>query len=160
VALLSNRVADGTGIEACRALREAAPATRCIIMTTYDDRKALRAAALADAAGCIPLSPRPGTLAEAIRKVAAGERLHSPEAAAAIARSGDAHALLEGAPEPERTIWSLILHGWTNTQITTELALPREAFCTHLSALLDRLGYRPAPNPEHPGPQGPGNAPR
>ncbi|MGT2462899.1 response regulator [Sinomonas atrocyanea] len=147
VALLSNRVPDGTGIEACRALREAAPATRCIIMTTYDDQKALRATALADAAGCVPQSPRTGPLAEALRRVAAGERLHSPEAAMATARSREAHSPLEGAPGPEQAIWALMLQGRTNSQISAELDLPHEAFTAGLAALLARLGYRPSPHP-------------
>ena len=63
-------------------------------------------------------------------------------------------------PELERAIWSLLLEGRTNSQIATELALPHETFCTSLSSLLARLGYRPAPQPEQGRQQGPGHASR
>ncbi|AMM34758.1 LuxR family transcriptional regulator (plasmid) [Sinomonas atrocyanea] len=146
VALLSNRLTDGTGIEACRALREAAPRTRCIILTTYDEQKALRSAALAGAAGYLLQSPRAPRLIDAIRRVAAGEQLHAPEAARAVLQSPSTCALLKGATEHERAVWSLIVQGRTNTEIRNQLALTPEAFCACLSALLAKLGYRPAPH--------------
>jgi DNA-binding NarL/FixJ family response regulator len=145
IALLSNRLVDGTGIEACRALRDAAPTTRCLVMTTYDEPKAQRAAALAGAAGYVPQSARPQPLLDAVRRVAAGDRLCSRAAAHATLLTLRTCRDLAGASRQERAIWSLIVHGRTNSEIMTELALPPEAFSTHLSALLDRLGYRPAP---------------
>lgn len=146
VALLGNRLADGTGIEACRALREAAPATRCIIVTTYDGQKALRAAVMADAAGHVLQSARADGLPEAIRRAAAGQRLHSARAARAVLNGLGAATLPGGAPGSERAILSLIVQGRTDAEIMTELALPHESFSALLSALLARLGYRAAPN--------------
>ncbi|AMM31613.1 LuxR family transcriptional regulator [Sinomonas atrocyanea] len=145
VVLVGNRLADGTGIEACRALREAASRTRCIIMTTYDGPMALRAAALADADGYVFQSARVDGLVQALRRVAAGEQLPTAKAARALLHELRADALLKEAPAPECALWSLIRQGRTNAQIRTELALTPKDFSACLSALLARLGYRPAP---------------
>jgi DNA-binding NarL/FixJ family response regulator len=144
VGLLSNRLVDGTGIEACRALRVAAPATGCIIMSTYDEHKALRAVGLAGAAGLFLQSTQTHRLIETIRRVAAGEQLHTSEAAQAALRTPPIRPLLADAPGHERAILCLMVQGRTDTEIQTELALPADAFSAHLRTLLARLGYRPA----------------
>lgn len=149
VALLGNRLVDGTGIEACRALRDAAPSTRCIIVTTYDEPKALRSAALAGADGYVVQRPRTDGLVQTLRRAAAGEQLPTARPASALLHDPVAGALLAHAPGHERAIWDRICQGRTNAQIMTELDLTPQAFSARLAALLARLGYRPAPDGAH-----------
>jgi DNA-binding NarL/FixJ family response regulator len=144
VALVENRLPDGTAIEACRALRVTAPRTRCVILTTYEEHKALRSLVLSGAAGFVLHSARAAGLPEAIRRAATGAELHSSDAARA-ARSALAAEAVLGATALENTILALILHGRTNVQICEELGLQQGALAGHLSSLLAKLGYRPTP---------------
>jgi DNA-binding NarL/FixJ family response regulator len=144
VVLVENRMSDGTGIEACRALRTVAPRTRCLIVTTYEEEMALCGAVMAGAAGYVLQRASAAGLPEKIRRVAAGEQLHSPEAAQAVRNMLAAHPL-PGATAVEHAVLSLILQGRTNLQIGEELGLPQHTLAGHLSSLLAKLGYRPAP---------------
>lgn len=143
VALVENRLPDGTGLEASRALRSAAPLTRCVILTTYDEEKALRSAVMAGAAGYVLQRATADGLPEKIRRVAAGEQLYSAEAAQA-ARSALSAAPVDGATAVEQTVLSLVLQGLTNLQIGQELGMTQETLAGCLSSLLAKLGYRPA----------------
>src|SRR4051812_29958327 len=49
VALLDGRLADGSGVEVCRAIRSVDPSINAIILTSYDDEEALFAAIMAGA---------------------------------------------------------------------------------------------------------------
>ena len=51
VAILDVRLPDGNGIEVCREVRSRLPATRCLILTSYADERALVEAIVAGAAG-------------------------------------------------------------------------------------------------------------
>src|SRR3954447_17168384 len=53
VALLDGRLADGSGVEVCRAIRSVNPSINAVILTAYDDDKALFAAIMAGASGYI-----------------------------------------------------------------------------------------------------------
>ncbi|MGT2461477.1 response regulator [Sinomonas atrocyanea] len=144
VVLVENRLPDGTGIEACRALHAAAPRTRCVILTTYEEAKALRSVVLSGAAGFVLHSARAAGLPDAIRRAAAGGALHPSEAARAARHALATEAVL-GASAVESRILALILHGRTNPQICEELGLPPGRLGDHLSSLLAKLGFRPAP---------------
>lgn len=76
--------------------------------------------------------------------MAAGEQLHTSEAAQATLRTPPICSLLATAPGHERAILSLMVRGRTDTEIQEELELPADAFSAHLRALLARLGYHPA----------------
>lgn len=144
VALIENRLPDGTGIEACRAFRSAAARTRCVLLTTYEEGKALRSVVLSGAAGYVLHSTRTAGLLDAVRRAATGGTLHSPDAARAARGALAAEAVL-GATAVENAILALVLQGMTNLQIAEELGLPPGMLAGHLSSLLAKLGYRPTP---------------
>jgi two-component system response regulator DevR len=75
VAVLDARLPDGSGIAVCRQVRAADPSIRALILTSYDDETALRAAVLANASGYFLKQIRGRALIEAIRCVARGEAL-------------------------------------------------------------------------------------
>ena len=49
--LMDVRLANGSGIEACRAIRESCPDTRVLLQSSYEDEAAVRAAVMAGASG-------------------------------------------------------------------------------------------------------------
>lgn len=160
VALIENRLPDGTGIEACRALGSAVPRTGCVILTTFAEEKALRSVVLAGAAGYVLQSASADGLPEAVRRVAVGERLHSPQAAQAALVALAAEPVRREATATEDAVLSLMLQGMTNAQIAAELALSDEILAGHLSSLLARLGYRSAPASPLSAPEEPGQSHR
>lgn len=52
VVIMDVRLPDGSGIEACRAIRARREQTRVIMLTSYPDEEAVLSAILAGAAGC------------------------------------------------------------------------------------------------------------
>jgi DNA-binding NarL/FixJ family response regulator len=81
VALLDARLPDGSGIDVCREVRSRDPRIHALILTSYDDDEALMASVLAGASGYILKQIHGPDLADAVRRVAAGESLIDRSAA-------------------------------------------------------------------------------
>src|SRR3954451_5563548 len=78
VALLDGRLADGSGVEVCRAIRSVDPSINAVILTSYDDDEALFAAIMAGASGYILKQIVGVDLVDVVRKVADGQSLLDP----------------------------------------------------------------------------------
>jgi DNA-binding NarL/FixJ family response regulator len=145
VAVLDGRLADGTGIEVCREVRSVDPHIRCLILTSYDDEQAMRAAVLAGAAGYVLKQIRSHDLANAIRRAAAGESLFAPGIQESVV-NGLTHEdisdpLLDTLSPQERRVLHLIGQGLTNRQIGEELFLAEKTVKNYVSSLLAKLGF-------------------
>ncbi|HKU11561.1 response regulator [Sinomonas sp.] len=145
VAVLDGRLADGTGIEVCREVRSVDPHIRCLILTSYDDEQAMRAAVLAGASGYVLKQIRNHDLANAIRRAAAGESLFAPGIKESVV-SGLTHEdvsdpLLDTLSPQERRVLHLIGQGLTNRQIGEELFLAEKTVKNYVSSLLAKLGF-------------------
>jgi two-component system response regulator DevR len=144
VALLDARLPDGNGIDVCRDVRSAVPATNCLILTSYDDDDAVFAAVMAGAAGYLLKEIRGTNLVEAIRQVAAGRSLLDPAVTDRLIgrlRSGVGQdRRLAGLSPRDREILDLIADGLTNRQIGERLFLAEKTVKNYVSALLAKLG--------------------
>lgn len=157
IAVLDDRLPDGTGIEVCRDLRATAPMVRCLILTGWDEQHALRAAVLAGASGYVLKQVRDNSdLLNRIRSAAAGASLFRPDVRERVAESLYAAAFaswLKGLSELERNVLAFMARGLTNRQIGQELMLSEDAVVGTVSAVLQKLGFRrrspliPAPIP-------------
>ncbi|WP_176491659.1 response regulator [Curtobacterium sp. 'Ferrero'] len=141
VVVLDVRLPDGSGIDACRAVRSAHPDIACLMLTAYDDESAMQAALLAGAAGYVVKDIRGQTLVEDVRRVAAGARLLPvvpvDRAVERITRRPD------DLPElslRERQVLELIATGMTNRQIGEHLDLAEKTVKNYVSGLLAKLG--------------------
>ncbi len=145
VAVLDARLPDGSGIDVCREIRSAVPATRCLVLTSYDDRDAVLAAVMAGASGYLLKDVRGTNLVEAIRQVAQGRSLLDPavtEQLLARLRDGaPADPRLASLTEREREILALIADGLTNRQIGERLFLAEKTVKNYVSGLLAKLGF-------------------
>jgi two-component system response regulator DevR len=146
VALLDARLPDGSGIDVCRDIRSALPATRCLILTSYDDNDAIFAAVMAGAAGYLLKEIRGSSLVDAIRQVAAGRSLLDPsvtERLLARLRDGEpGDTRLASLTDREREILALIADGMTNRQIGEHLFLAEKTVKNYVSGLLAKLGMQ------------------
>jgi DNA-binding NarL/FixJ family response regulator len=126
-------------------VQSADPRIRCLLLTGFDDGRAVRAAVLAGAAGYVPKLIRDHDLANAIRRAAAGESLIAPERRAA-ALAGMSHEALAtplraGLSPQERSVLDLMGQGMANREIAGELLIPEEAVSESVSAVLVKLGF-------------------
>ncbi len=72
VVVMDVRMPGASGIEACREIRARFPATRVLMLTSFDDEQMRRAAIAAGASGYILKQIRGDGLVAGIRRVAAG----------------------------------------------------------------------------------------
>ncbi len=144
VVVMDVRLPDGSGVEACRAIRSERPETRVLMLTSFSDDEAVVASVLAGAAGYLLKNTEPDRLIEAIELVARGESLLDPRVTAVVlerlrrgpARDADPLAALS---EHERRIVPMIAAGKTNREIAAELHLSEHTVKAYVSDILRKL---------------------
>jgi two-component system, NarL family, response regulator LiaR len=124
------------GVEAIRRLRERAPATRAVVLSSFIDDDRLVPVIRAGAAGYLLKDVQPAELVDAIRTVHGGGALLHPQVAARL--------LAEMAGDPltprEREVLSLVGRGMANKLIARELGLAEKTVKAHVSSILAKLG--------------------
>lgn len=144
VAVLDVRLPDGSGIEVCRELRAADPDLRCLMLTSFSDDEALIDAIVAGASGYVLKEVRGADIVESVRRVAAGESLLDPQAAARVIERlrnpPPQDERLTALSPQERRILELLADGMTNRQIADQLYLAEKTVKNYVSNLLMKLG--------------------
>jgi DNA-binding NarL/FixJ family response regulator len=131
------------GVEAMRQLREQAPATRAIVLTSFLDQDQVLPAIRAGAAGYLLKNVEPQELARAVRAAHAGEALIDPTVAARLVdtladeKVDDRYESLTGR---EREVLDLIGDGLSNKRIALELGVAEKTVKTHVTHVLAKLG--------------------
>jgi DNA-binding NarL/FixJ family response regulator len=143
--LLDVVLPDGSGIEACREIREANPAVRVLMLTSFGDETAVLAAMMAGAAGYLLKNTPRADLLAAIRAVAGGATLLDPAVAGAVQRRltnppNTSRVGQGGLSEREREVIALVAEGLTNIEIAERLEIAEKTARNHVSNILDKLG--------------------
>lgn len=137
VVLMDLRMPDGGGVEAIRELRAGAGRQpRVLVLTTYDTDRDIRGALEAGADGYLLKDTRRADLVRAVRDLALGRPVLSPEALAALTGRSD-RADLTGR---EAEVLRLVAEGRTNRAIATRLGIGEATVKTHLMHVYDKLG--------------------
>lgn len=137
MALLDIEMPGCTGIEAAAQLHAEFPALKLIILTTFGRPGYLRSAMEAGADAFLVKDAPAAQLAQAVRKVLAGERVIDPALAAA--------ALAEGAnplSEREREVLRAAADGSTNAELAAALHLSQGTVRNYLSTAIQKLAAR------------------
>jgi two-component system, NarL family, response regulator DesR len=137
VAVLDIEMPGSSGIEVARQLRQDDFAGQVVIETTFGRPGYLRAAMTAGASGFLLKDAPAAQLAEAIRRVAAGERVVDPGLAAAALAEGDSP--LTGR---ETDVLAAAAGHDAITEIAGRLHLSPGTVRNHLSAAMQKLGAR------------------
>ncbi|MDX1467950.1 MAG: response regulator transcription factor [Acidimicrobiia bacterium] len=144
VVVLDVRLPDGSGVEACRDIRQRFPDVNVLMLTSFADEEALMSAILAGAAGYVLKRVKGTDLIESIRRVGGGESLLDAEMTAALferLREGPKDdPLLSRLSPQEREIVHRIAEGKTNKEIATEMFLAEKTVKNYVSNLLAKLG--------------------
>ena len=145
VIVMDVRLPDGSGVEACRTIREARPETRVIMLTSYADDEALFASIVAGAAGYLLKQTRGQQVIEAITSVAQGRSLLDPDVTGKVlerVRRGreDEDPAFASLTEQERKVLEQLAEGKTNREIGEVLFLSEKTVKNYVSRILDKLG--------------------
>jgi two-component system response regulator DesR len=137
VALLDIEMPGLDGLAAAAQLRAAVPGCRVVMLTTFGRPGYLRRAMEAGASGFLLKDTPASELADAVRRVARGQRVVDPALALA--------ALSEGAnplSEREREALALVATNGTIADIAVALGLSEGTVRNHLSAAIQKVGAR------------------
>ncbi|MDY7106698.1 MAG: response regulator transcription factor [Actinomycetota bacterium] len=137
VALVDVEMPGLDGLAAAGELRTAAPRCRVLVVTTFGRAGYLRRAMEAGALGFIVKDAPAPELADAVRRVARGERVVDPELAAAS---------LAGGPSPltprEREVLDVARDGRPVADIAAQVCLSKGTVRNYLSAAITKTGAR------------------
>ena len=145
VVIMDVRLPDGSGVEACRAIREARPETHVIMLTSYADDEALFASIIAGASGYLLKQTRGQAVVDAIQAVAQGRSLLDPDVTGKVlerVRRGreQEDPAIASLTDQERKVLEQLAEGKTNREIGTALFLSEKTVKNYVSRILDKLG--------------------
>jgi DNA-binding NarL/FixJ family response regulator len=152
VVLMDIRMPEMDGLEATRVIVEGVPATRVLILTTFDLDEYVYGALRAGASGFLLKDTLPDDLLAAVRIVAEGEALLSPRVTKRLIE----HFVEQGVPEAaaapnpaldtltdrENEVLQAVARGLSNAEIADELFMSHATAKTHVSRLLTKLDAR------------------
>jgi DNA-binding NarL/FixJ family response regulator len=146
--IMDVRLPDGSGIEACREIRAAHPATRVVMLTSYPDEEAVLSAIVAGASGYLLKQVRARDLVAALESVGRGESLLDPavtekvlERVRRIATTPYDDELAQLTAQ-EQKILLLVAEGKTNKEIAAEVFLSDKTVKNYVSSILSKLNLQ------------------
>ncbi|MEQ0557561.1 response regulator transcription factor [Amycolatopsis sp. NEAU-NG30] len=149
VTLMDIRMPGVDGITATRELVEEG-LSQVIVLTTFDLQEYVEGALRAGAAGFLIKSVPAPRLIEAVKLVAAGEGVLSPQVTRKLINAFAAATPERPPPPPpdglatltdrEREVFACLGEGLTNAQIGTRLYIGETTVKTHVSRVLAKLG--------------------
>jgi DNA-binding NarL/FixJ family response regulator len=153
VVLMDVRMPGMDGIQATASIVAAGPASRVLILTTFDLDQYVFAGLKAGASGFLLKDAPPADLLTAIRTVAAGDSVLAPTATRRLIdqfvpllpdpdRQHDRDALLTNLTGRERTVFAQLAAGRSNREIATDLHLSEGTVKIHVGRILAKLGLR------------------
>ncbi len=148
VVLMDLRMPGLDGTAATARILAARPATRVVVLTTFDDDAHLYPALAAGACGFLAKDVAPADLLDAVRRAADGDSPFSPAVLrrlvhqAVRSRAGTA---AEAGPGPEltpreREVLKLVGEGLANAEIAERLHLGVTTVKTHVANLMTKTG--------------------
>jgi DNA-binding NarL/FixJ family response regulator len=150
IVLMDVRMPRSSGIQACRAIKDAAPSAKIIILTMSDEEEDLFEAIRAGASGYLLKDIPLDEVAEAVRAVHGGQSLISPSMAGklltefATLAKRDQDQPPQQLPAPKLTdremqVLKLVARGMNNRDIAKELFISDNTVKNHVRNILEKL---------------------
>jgi DNA-binding NarL/FixJ family response regulator len=153
VVLMDVRMPGMDGIQATASITAAGPASKVLILTTFDLDEYVFAGLKAGASGFLLKDAPPAELLTAIRTVAGGEAVLAPTATRRLinqfvpllpdpGRQQDRDAVLSQLTDREQAVFAQLAAGRSNREIASELHLAEGTVKVHVGRILAKLGLR------------------
>jgi DNA-binding NarL/FixJ family response regulator len=153
VVLMDVRMPGMDGIQATAAIVAARPASKVLILTTFDLDQYVFAGLKAGASGFLLKDAPPTELLTAIRTIAAGDAVLAPTATRRLIdqfvpllpdpdRQHHRDALLSALTDRERSVFAQLAAGRSNREIATDLHLSEGTVKIHVGRILAKLDLR------------------
>ncbi|WP_313960522.1 response regulator transcription factor [Nocardioides sp. zg-1228] len=146
VILLDVRMPRRTGVEACRAIKEAVPATKIIMLTVSDEEADLYESVKNGAAGYLLKDSSIEEVAQAVRVVNEGQSLISPSMAVKLIDEFKQMSKPEREQGPalrlterELEVLRLVAKGLNNREVAKELFISENTVKNHVRNILEKL---------------------
>lgn len=149
VLLMDLRMPGTDGVAATAAVRELAPRTRVLVLTTFDDDASVFQAVAAGACGYLLKDTPRDRLFEGVRAAAAGHSPLEPSVAsklvaqvAAIAGRGSVSlaSAVAGISERELAVLGHLVRGASNKEIAVSMRITEGTVKNHLTSAFEKLG--------------------
>jgi DNA-binding NarL/FixJ family response regulator len=153
VVLMDVRMPGTDGIAATASITAVNPATKVLILTTFDLDEYVFAGLRAGASGFLLKDAPPAELLAAIRTVASGEAVLAPTATRRLinqfvpllpdpGRQPDRDALLSKLTNREQAVFAQLAAGRSNREIAADLHLSEGTVKVHVGRILAKLDLR------------------
>jgi DNA-binding NarL/FixJ family response regulator len=146
VVLMDVRMPGLDGIEATRRITSVVPATKVLMLTTFDLDEYVIAAFRAGASGFLLKTAPRDQLVAAVRTVQTGEALLAPISTRRLieqfSRAPEESPALAALTTRERDVLALLARGLSNAEIAAEMVVAETTVKTHVARVLTKLGVR------------------
>jgi DNA-binding NarL/FixJ family response regulator len=153
VVLMDVRMPGMDGIQATASIIATGPASKVLILTTFDLDQYVFAGLKAGASGFMLKDAPPAELLTAIRTVAGGDAVLAPTATRRLidqfvpllpdpGRQPERDAVLSKLTSREQTVFTQLAAGRSNREIAAELHLSEGTVKIHVGRILTKLGLR------------------
>ncbi|WP_435748511.1 response regulator [Microbacterium sp. PMB16] len=151
VILMDIRMPEMDGIEATRRIVRETPASRVLVLTTFDLDEYAFGSLRAGASGFLLKNTPPAQLMDAIRSIAAGDALVSPRVTRSMLdlfasrlprQAASDESRLGALTERERDVFLAIAKGLNNAEIGEKLFVSESTVKTHVGRVLAKLDLR------------------
>ena len=147
VVLMDVRLPDGTGMEACRQIKQACQDVQVLFLSSYIDEDVLVSALLAGGAGFLPKDLNEDRLLRAITTVATGESIFDTATRRAVMlKLQQREPVAVVSPPPltklsgqEHRVVQLVAGGKTNKEIASDLMLSDNTVRNYIAHIFRKL---------------------
>ncbi len=145
IVLMDARLQDGSGVDACREIRERCPDTRVLFLTSYSDESIVMAAVFGGADGYLLKHVDTASLLQAIRSVAAGHSILDASVTRMIlnrtrsVQQGESPRGGAALSAQQQRVLALVAKGKTNKEIAASLKLSDKTVKNYVRALFQKL---------------------
>lgn len=142
VALVDYQMPDRSGAQVAADIREQAPHTAVVMLTSFGDDRILFEAIDAGCAGLLTKDRPADEVIRAVHAAANGEALVSPSQLALLRDrfTRRSHTLGDDLTEREREVLTLMARGWSTKSVATHLHLTVNTIRNYVQSVITKLG--------------------